>query len=344
MPEEGAAKLRLKPRAEPAARSQEHPRRRQGARAGVRGLRGGPGDGARAAPCREDAAAPAQRLRSLTDSCSWFEKEDLNECEEPWALLLKGISQDSQCADWQAVPSFPEFFGKSSKEETPQEQEVFTAGKKDFPWVSFPSFCKELLNTENLSSHQLTQSQINRLHKGQGQADKQSSLPCAAEKTCCVTITDQAKHVAGEDTEAISKPDVSLKSYELTWNRSSVHHLALPQCSAKALSCQQHCGGTAQNSMENGKENHGKELQLQTHQGDVSFREARCSPAEENPPLASVPQTKSCKEETENQGEGASTLDSCPMCLIHFSGMLSQPDIDDHLAMCLSESTDDVMW
>ncbi|XP_057273694.1 Fanconi anemia core complex-associated protein 20 isoform X1 [Pezoporus wallicus] len=132
---------------------------------------------------------------------------------------------------------------------------------------------------------------------------------------------DQAKHVVGEDTEAISKPDASLKSCKLTWHGSSVHHLALPQCSAKALSYQEHCRGTAQNSMENGKENHGKELQLQTHQGDVSFGEARCSPAEENLPLASLPQTKSCKEETENQGEGAPTLDSCPMCLICFSGI-----------------------
>ncbi|XP_061207657.1 Fanconi anemia core complex-associated protein 20 [Neopsephotus bourkii] len=153
---------------------------------------------------------------------------------------------------------------------------------------------------------------------------------------------DQAKHVVEEDAEAISKPDASLKSCKLTWHRSSVHHLALPQCSAKALSYQQHCRGTAQNSMENG--DHGKELQLQTHQGDVSFGEARCSSAEENLPLASVPQIKSCKEETENQGEGAPTLDSCPMCLICFSGMLSQQDIDGHLAMCLSESTDDVMW
>ncbi|KAM4646593.1 Fanconi anemia core complex-associated protein 20 isoform 1-T1 [Amazona ochrocephala] len=309
--EEGTAKLPLKPRKEPAAWSQEPPRRRQ----------------------------------SLTDSCSWFEKEDLNECEEPWGLLLKGISQDSQCSDWQAVPSFLEFFRKSSEEGSLQEQEVFTTGKKDFPWVSFPSFCREeLLNPEDLSSYQLTQSQINHLHKGQGQADKLSSLPCAAKKTCCVTITDQAKHVVGEDTEAISKPDASPKSCKLTWHRSSVHHLALPQCSAKALSYQQHCRGTAQNSMENGKEIHGEELQLQTQQGDVSFGEARCSPAEENSPLVSVPQTKSCKEETEDQGEGAPALDSCPMCLICFSGMLSQPDIDDHLARCLSESTDDVMW
>ncbi|XP_030364065.1 Fanconi anemia core complex-associated protein 20 isoform X2 [Strigops habroptila] len=284
-------------------------------------------------------------LRPLTDSCSWFEKEDLNECEEPWGLLLKGVSQDFQCTDWQAVPTFPEFFKKSSEEESLQEQEVFTIGKKDFQWVSFPSFCKEEhLNPEDLSSHQLTQSQINHLHTGQGQADKLSSLPCAAEKTCCVTITDQAKHVVGEDTEAISKSDVSPKSCKLTWHGSSVHDLALPRCSAKALSDQQHCGGTAQNSRESGKENHRKELQLQTHQGGVSFGEARCTPAEENPPLVSLPGTKSCKEEEEYWGEGAPTLDSCPMCLIRFSGTLSQLDVDGHLARCLSESTNDVMW
>lgn len=50
--------------------------------------------------------------RALVDRSSWFEKDDLNECEKTWILLLKNISQDLQCTSWQAVSSFPEFFGK----------------------------------------------------------------------------------------------------------------------------------------------------------------------------------------------------------------------------------------
>ncbi|XP_075577850.1 Fanconi anemia core complex-associated protein 20 [Pelecanus crispus] len=279
--------------------------------------------------------------RTLADRCSWFEKDDLNEQEETWILLLKDISQDLQCTDGQTVPSFPEFFGKSSKEESLQKQEVFTVGTKDFQWVSFPSFCKEKhLNPKDLSS----QSQTDHLHKGQGQADKLKSLPSTAEKTCCVTITDQAKNMVGEDTKEISKLNVSPKSCKLTQYGSSTHHLALSQSSAKAFSFQQHCRGTVQNSREIRKENDRKELQIQTHQGNISFGEAGYVPAEKKPPPGSIPGTESCEEKTENQSEGSSTLDSCPMCLIHFSGTLSQLDIDGHLARCLSESADDVMW
>ncbi|KAM6216875.1 Fanconi anemia core complex-associated protein 20 [Rhynchocyon petersi] len=37
-------------------------------------------------------------------------------------------------------------------------------------------------------------------------------------------------------------------------------------------------------------------------------------------------------------------LTCCPMCLVEFSATLSQLDIDAHLAQCLAESTDDIMW
>ncbi|KAF1404538.1 hypothetical protein FQV24_0009101, partial [Spheniscus mendiculus] len=159
--------------------------------------------------------------RTLPDRCSWFEKEDLSECEKPWVLLLKDISQDLQCTNWQTVPSFPEFFGKVVSEEDSLQKQVFTTGMKDFQWVSFPSFCKEkCLNPKDLSSHQLTQSQIDHLHKGQGQADKLKSLRSTAEKTCCVTITDQAKNVVRNDTKGISELDASPKSHKLTQHRS----------------------------------------------------------------------------------------------------------------------------
>ncbi|XP_049667512.1 Fanconi anemia core complex-associated protein 20 isoform X2 [Accipiter gentilis] len=316
MSEEGAAKLRLKPRKAPP-------------------------------PCNREPSPGREfprPLQTVTDRCSWFEKEDLNECEKTWILLLNTISQDLQCTNWQTVPSFPEFFGKSSEEESLQKQEVFTIGKKDFQWVSFPSFCKEKhLKPKDLSSHQLTQSQIDHLYKGQGKADK-LSLPSTAENTCCVTITDQAKNMVGEDAKGISKLDASPKSCKLSQHGSSTHHLTLSQSSPKAFSFQQHCRGTVQNSRENRKENNREELQIQTHQGNISFGEARYVSAEKSPPLVSIPGTESCKEKMENQSEGSSTLDSCPMCLINFSGTLSQLDIDGHLARCLSESADDVMW
>ncbi|TRZ17502.1 hypothetical protein HGM15179_009614 [Zosterops borbonicus] len=63
----------------------------------------------------------------------------------------------------------------------------------------------------------------------------------------------------------------------------------------------------------------------------------------EKPRLGSAAGAESHEENMENQSEATSALDSCPMCLMQFSGRLSQLDIDGHLARCLSESADDVM-
>ncbi|XP_032863407.2 Fanconi anemia core complex-associated protein 20 [Tyto alba] len=316
MSEEGAAKLRLKPRKAPPSCSREP------------------------SPDRD----PLRRRQTLTDRCSWFEKEDLNECEKTWILLLEDIAQDLQCTNWQTLPSFPEFCGKSSEEDSLQKQEVFTIGMKDFEWVSFPSFCKEkCLESKDLSLHQLTQNQINHLHKGQDQAEELKSLPSTAEKTCCVTSTDQTKNMVGEDTKGISNLDPSPKSWTLI-QPSPTRHLASLQSSAKAFSFQQQHKVTVENSRENRKEEDRKELQIQAHQRNVSFGEASCVPAEKQSPARSVPGAESCNRRMENLSEGSSTLDRCPMCLMHFSGTLSEGDIDGHLAMCLSESADDITW
>lgn len=200
---------------------------------------------------------------------------------------------------------------QSAKEESLQKQEVFTVGMKEFPWVPFPSFC----------SCELTQSQLNCSQKGPGQADELKSLSSTAEKTRCVTATDQARNTAGEDTKGISELDLSPQSGNLTQLPGcSAQHLARSQSSAKTFSFQQHCRGTAQDSRENRRENDRKEHPVQTHQGSIAVGEARCAPAEKKPPLVSVPGPESCREKTENQSEGSSALDSCPMCLIRFSG------------------------
>ncbi|XP_064228028.1 Fanconi anemia core complex-associated protein 20 [Aotus nancymaae] len=41
---------------------------------------------------------------------------------------------------------------------------------------------------------------------------------------------------------------------------------------------------------------------------------------------------------------GAVALRSCPMCQKEFTPRLTQLDVDSHLAECLAESTEDVMW
>ncbi|XP_056364108.1 Fanconi anemia core complex-associated protein 20 [Oenanthe melanoleuca] len=307
MCEEGAAKLRLKPRTAPPARGPE----------------------------RSPGPEPPPRPRPSTDRCSWFEKEELNEYEKTWLLLLKDINQDSHCTNWDTVPSFPEFVEKKQQEKSPEHQEVFTVGIKDFKWVPFPSFHKEeCLNPKDLNSQQPTQSQSNELHKGQGQADKLKSFS---------TSTDQAKTVSGADTKGVSELDVSPKSCKDPGHSRSAHPSALLQSPAEALNPQQHHTETAQNSRADRREKGEEKPQIQTHQGDLPAGETTGVPVEK-PQLGSAPGAESHEEKMEQQSDTASALDSCPMCLMQFSGRLSQLDIDGHLARCLSESADDVMW
>ncbi|XP_006871839.1 PREDICTED: Fanconi anemia-associated protein of 20 kDa-like [Chrysochloris asiatica] len=49
-------------------------------------------------------------------------------------------------------------------------------------------------------------------------------------------------------------------------------------------------------------------------------------------------------EEKPPSVEETPTLRCCPMCQVEFQPGLSQLDIDGHLAQCLAESTDDIMW
>uniref|UniRef100_A0A8C3UCB5 UBZ2-type domain-containing protein n=1 Tax=Catharus ustulatus TaxID=91951 RepID=A0A8C3UCB5_CATUS len=234
------------------------------------------------------------------------------------------------------------FVLQKQQEKSPEHQEVFTVGIKDFQWVSFPSFHKECVNLKDLSSQQPTQSQSNELQKGQ--ADKLKSLSSTAEKTCRGASTDEARSASGADTKGVSELDVRPKSCKVPGQGSPAQPSAwISQSPAETWSPQQQHRGAAQNSRADRREKGEEKPQIQTDQGDVPAGEATGVPVEK-PQLGRAPGAESHKEEMEKQSEAASALDSCPMCLMQFSGRLSQLDMDAHLARCLSESADDVMW
>ncbi|XP_039104349.1 Fanconi anemia core complex-associated protein 20 [Hyaena hyaena] len=55
--------------------------------------------------------------------------------------------------------------------------------------------------------------------------------------------------------------------------------------------------------------------------------------------------TPGAREQRQQQRrEAAPTLRSCPMCQVDFGPRLAQLDIDSHLAQCLAESAEDVVW
>ncbi|CAK6440512.1 unnamed protein product [Pipistrellus nathusii] len=54
------------------------------------------------------------------------------------------------------------------------------------------------------------------------------------------------------------------------------------------------------------------------------------------PPVPPVPERPA--------GGGTQALQSCPLCQADFAPGLAQLDIDSHLAQCLADSTEDVVW
>lgn len=203
---------------------------------------------------------------------------------------------------------------QKQQEKSPEHQEVFTVGIKDFQWVSFPSFHKgKCLNPKDLSSQQPTQSHSNELHKGQGQADKLKSLSSTAEKTCRGTSTDQAKSASGADKKGVSELGVSPEPQKLPGHSSSAQPLV--QSPAGALSPQQQHTGRAQSSRA-GRRGKGEEKpQTQPRQGDPPGGEAT-----EKPRPGSSAGAEGHEEKMGNQSEAAPALESCPMCLMQFSG------------------------
>ncbi|KAM9115860.1 Fanconi anemia core complex-associated protein 20 isoform 2-T2 [Pangshura tecta] len=318
MSEEGGGKLRLKPRKAPPGRSREP------------------------SPGREP---PARR------QYSWFEQQGLSESENMWMLILKAVNPDLKPTSWETVPSLPEFFGQNSENENPPPKpEVFKVGVKDFQWIPLPSFYKEkALNRKNPSC-QISKSQTEHLMEREDQADQnQLNIAPVVEKISLAINDDPGKIIRMKHSR---KSSSKLKEKERTeryepnqCTDSTLHSVpASTQSLAKDFCLQQLCKGTVLGEEKSRKENEskGQQSDAQIHQHNVLLGETRSTSAEIK--SVDIPKMEGLEEKAEDQRAGALTLDSCPMCLIQFTGTLSQLDIDSHLAKCLSESADDMIW
>ncbi|XP_011933882.1 PREDICTED: Fanconi anemia-associated protein of 20 kDa isoform X3 [Cercocebus atys] len=80
-----------------------------------------------------------------------------------------------------------------------------------------------------------------------------------------------------------------------------------------------------------------------------SYRLLRGAGGHLEPPARSLPQRpapdpcRAPRVEQQPSVEGTA-LRRCPMCQKEFGPRLTQLDVDSHLAQCLAESTEDVMW
>ncbi|XP_053865518.1 Fanconi anemia core complex-associated protein 20 isoform X2 [Malaclemys terrapin pileata] len=325
MSEEGGGKLRLKPRKAPPGRSREP------------------------SPGRE----PPARRQTLANRYSWFEQQGLSESENMWMLILKAVNPDLKPTSWETVPSLPEFFGQNSEnEKNPPKPEVFKVGMKDFQWIPLPSFYKEkALNRKNPSCCHISKSQTEHLMEREDQADQNQLNIAPVVEKISLAVNDNPDEIIrmkhSRKSSSKLKEKESTEKYELNQFTDSILHSvpASTQSLAKDFCLQQLCKGTVLSEEKNRKENESKGQQsyAQMYQHNVLLGETRSTSAEIKSPV-DISKMEGLEEKAEDQRAGTLTLDSCPMCLIQFTGILSQLDIDSHLAKCLSESADDVIW
>uniref|UniRef100_A0A8C8RQ26 UBZ2-type domain-containing protein n=1 Tax=Pelusios castaneus TaxID=367368 RepID=A0A8C8RQ26_9SAUR len=323
MAEEGGGKLRLKPRKAPPSRSRE------------------PSPG----------PEPPARRQTLPQGYSWFEQQGLTEPENMWRLILKAVMPDLKYTHGETVPSLPQFFEQNSEKEMYAPQpEVFKVGMKDFQWIPFPSFCKEALTRKDPSFCHLPESQTEMEREDQ-MGKKQLSIVSVVDNISFAVSEDSAENPRIKDSrKSSSKLKGKGRTERCTWihhTDSALHSVpASTQSHAKDFCPQQLCKGPvlSEEKTRKDQESKGQESPAQMHQHNVLLCEIKSAGAEIKSPPVDIPRMEGPDEKAEDRGAGTLTLDSCPMCLIQFTGTLSQLDIDSHLAKCLSESADDVIW
>ncbi|XP_019367231.1 PREDICTED: Fanconi anemia core complex-associated protein 20 isoform X1 [Gavialis gangeticus] len=318
MADAGAAKLRLKARKAPPSSSREPPPQRQ----------------------------------TLPSRTSWLEQEGLTASENMWMLLLKAVNPDLKPTSWKMVPSLPEFLGKCSENKKPPNPEVFKVGIKDFQWMPYPAFCREkpLKAHDPSFHHQVSGSQTDHLMTGEDQTDKiWKSVSPTVEKTSLAATEDPIENLRiGDSTRNSSKTkEEKTEACKLTEHTYSTLDLtpAPTKSLGKDFSLQQVCKKSAKSKEEYREEKESKRLpNVQKYQQNVTLDETSSTSLEIKLHPTDIPRMEGPEEKAEGRSQRTVTLDSCPMCQIQFSGMLSQLDIDGHLAKCLSESADDVIW
>uniref|UniRef100_A0A8D0LBB4 UBZ2-type domain-containing protein n=1 Tax=Sphenodon punctatus TaxID=8508 RepID=A0A8D0LBB4_SPHPU len=311
-----------------------------------------PPDNSRREPIPGAAEPPQRRRLTLANNLSWLEEQGLSKSENMWALMLKTVDPDLKHTTLKTVNSLPEFFRKSFESKKPSPKpEVFKVGMKDFQWTPLPQFYKDKpLKVENPSFCQISESQTDHL-SGESHKDKKHKS--------IVSVLENISFAAGEDlteTRRIkhnSKSSYKLKEKEETGGYEHTVHTNSAWQSAP-VSIQSHTKSSdlhfwKQTMVGEGK--HRKENESKRELSNVPMRknnillgETRTSSAEPRPPPVDISSARNFEEKAEDRSEGILTLDSCPMCQISFTGTFSQLDVDSHLAKCLSESAEDVIW
>ncbi|XP_051844740.1 Fanconi anemia core complex-associated protein 20 isoform X2 [Antechinus flavipes] len=255
---------------------------------------------------------------------SWLDQEGLSESEELWRLLVLRSVNSSQNQGSQEMPDLPAFFDKNTRnDENSQQPSVFKVGTEEFQWTPFPpAFASVSGQLRKPDSSRFTKEKNPRVLDEQGQKmgpQSELSSPGASAGGC-------EKQEARPGSGAGVKRPSDLKDGSVRASKGRLPaHPQQSQLRKKQRLCVE--GAAASSASPRGL----------GHLGHSSGKK----PGRSLDPDGARGGTEAASAGP-SQGTGA--LNGCPMCQQQFTGKFSQLDIDSHLAKCLSESIEDVIW
>ncbi|XP_072464676.1 Fanconi anemia core complex-associated protein 20 isoform X2 [Notamacropus eugenii] len=267
-------------------------------------------------------------IPGTSNNCSWLDQEGLNETDELWRLLvLKSVNSSLHQAG-QEMPDLPAFFDKNTRnEENSPQPAIFKVGTEEFQWIPLPPAFTfvgaQLKKTDSCPFTKEKPAQaLHEQEQGVGQSSKPSSQEASAvgrdnpdprpgsRAGVKRALEPRDSSFRAEKSRLPQCPQLSqLKKKQRPWVEEGTSFPASPQTFASGVS---HPGYSS----------------LKKPTGNICPEGVRAG--------------KDATSATVSQGMVA--LDVCPMCQVPFTEKLSQLDIDSHLAKCLSESIEDVIW
>ncbi|XP_027711052.1 Fanconi anemia core complex-associated protein 20 [Vombatus ursinus] len=258
---------------------------------------------------------------------SWLDQEGLNESDELWKLLVLRSVNSSLHQASQEMPDLPAFFDQSARHnENSQQPALFKVGTEEFQWTPFPpafAFAGQLKNPD--SSHFTKEKPTQILYEQEQRVDQSGGPSCQG-----------ASALGRENLEPRPDGGAGVKRPS-EWRDSSIgasksglpQHAPLSQLRKKQrLWVEGDTSSPASPQTLTLEVSHPGRSPLKKPSRSLCSEGAR---VEKDATSAAVSQ-------------GIVVLDGCPMCQVPFTGKFSQLDIDSHLAKCLSESIEDVIW
>nr|XP_033778796.1 Fanconi anemia core complex-associated protein 20 [Geotrypetes seraphini] len=288
----------------------------------------------------------APELRPSDHSCSWFEEKEQHDSAEIWKLVLQATCPSLKEIQWDTVPPLPESYKKcEGNEKEPRKTETFNVGAKQFEWTAFPSFAEvdQVCSKRSNLCRSLYGQTTNLMEEGDIPLLREKSLACL--KSLSVVGSESGTPSANSRTQQNAEVGAKTGKPE---NPSK-------QCPAKTVQSQQgqwasvSISSSLPASSQNGKQNlivgclskwnpvqekaEGKVRKRLQEQETVTKETA-----------GSVGDTPKAGDQRKGSEKVSLLLQSCPMCLVQFTEWFTQLDVDCHLAQCLSESADDIVW